>query len=802
MGMGGGGSQTTTQKSEPWEAQKPYLTDIYGQAQQLYQQGQPAYYPGSTVVPYSDATNQAFGMLQDRATNAVPGQLTQGLDMATAIGSGALLGQNPGYQAAGGVQNQIMGLNSMLAPLAAGGVGNNNPAYGVLGSAAQQAQLASMFGPGGTGLANPLTGQAASYLNNLAQAPGQGFQVDPNNPAFGLLRDIATGSGLSGSMDMSGFQNAMSMVQGMPGSLSSKIGGLMGQIGSVNLGNNEGLQFLKSIFDKPATDNPAYQAINQVLGGDLTSNPAFGYLQGIAQNGADLTTARSPLEQMIAEDPMASPAYQYLNPLARGDFVGTGAANQGLARLASGEMIGSNPYLDATFDRGAQAISRNFNQNIKPGFESYMAGQGRYGSASMMQALGEKLRENVSDPVANYANQLYGADYQQGMDRMLAGGQALGTLTATERDLQTRAALGLVTPYEQAQQRRMQAATGLAGIGIEGGRLQTDAAKTLGDIYEGGAERKFKAATTLSDIYRQQLEAGTGAAQTYADTLARGELAKISTQASIASSIASAEVDAYRAQIGAMADVARAQAGAAASMASARAGAQASAAGQLGQLYLGQQQLSLDALQGQQGTQLQAASLLGNLGLGTGGQSIDAYTAMLGGLGQQVNAGSALGNIFSQQSGQNLQAMLGAYGQMGQNLQTGAGLASTIGGLYGQDQQAMLQGLSQIPGMAELQSNMGLQGIQGLLSVGGAQEDLAARQLQDEIARYQYGANAPAANLSQYLQFIQGATPQAMQVQTTQPTNSNPLMSILGLGMAGAGIAGGMFGPGWARGLF
>lgn len=51
--MGGkpSGSTTSTQSSQPWGPQQPYLESIFGQAQNLYNNSTPQYYPGQTVAP-------------------------------------------------------------------------------------------------------------------------------------------------------------------------------------------------------------------------------------------------------------------------------------------------------------------------------------------------------------------------------------------------------------------------------------------------------------------------------------------------------------------------------------------------------------------------------------------------------------------------------------------------------------------------------------------------------------------------------------------------------------------------------
>jgi hypothetical protein len=59
MSKGGGGGTTQTQKSEPWIGQAPYLTDLYKQAQNLYQQGPQQFYPGRTYAEASPTVYQA-----------------------------------------------------------------------------------------------------------------------------------------------------------------------------------------------------------------------------------------------------------------------------------------------------------------------------------------------------------------------------------------------------------------------------------------------------------------------------------------------------------------------------------------------------------------------------------------------------------------------------------------------------------------------------------------------------------------------------------------------------------------------
>lgn len=70
-GGGGGGNTTTTTKSDPWSGQQPYLSQQFGQAQNLYNTGQlaPQYYPGQTVAGQSPQTQQAITDLTNQATS-------------------------------------------------------------------------------------------------------------------------------------------------------------------------------------------------------------------------------------------------------------------------------------------------------------------------------------------------------------------------------------------------------------------------------------------------------------------------------------------------------------------------------------------------------------------------------------------------------------------------------------------------------------------------------------------------------------------------------------------------------------
>ena len=77
MSSGGGGTTvqqvpTTTQAtSEPWSAQKPYLESGFEQAKTISEQPL-SYYPGETVVPFSQQTETGLQLQEGRALGGSP----------------------------------------------------------------------------------------------------------------------------------------------------------------------------------------------------------------------------------------------------------------------------------------------------------------------------------------------------------------------------------------------------------------------------------------------------------------------------------------------------------------------------------------------------------------------------------------------------------------------------------------------------------------------------------------------------------------------------------------------------------
>lgn len=180
--MSGGGGQTTTQRSEPWDGQKPYITEGYGEAQRLYNQGPAQYYPGSTVADQSDTTRNALSAIEQRGMSGADGRSRQQYAL-NQFGEGNL--------GDWGVVDQMRNL----------GGGNSylkNPAVsGLSGMAADGSGL-------GVGAAKRVGDISAAGANSLAQYRGDVGDIITGyaqslNPALAPIMATAGGGYLAGS---------------------------------------------------------------------------------------------------------------------------------------------------------------------------------------------------------------------------------------------------------------------------------------------------------------------------------------------------------------------------------------------------------------------------------------------------------------------------------------------------------------------------------------------------------------------------------------------------------------------------
>lgn len=245
---GGGGDTTSVQKSDPWEGQQPYLTDLYQQAQDFFQQGTPQ-------------------LLQtQRVTRAGGESIEQGAGAARGIASSAAQGQ------------QFLSGGDVLSP-------ETNPALqqyidlanqattrsfteGVLPALRGQSVQAGNVGSSRAGIAQGLAAQglgrqiaqqtagltSAAYGQGL-DAMGRGLALAPQTATLqgapgALLTQAGQNYALADQIPYNqqtiALQNYQNLIQGNPGGTTTitgpgtQTGGLSGALGGAAIGHQIG----------------------------------------------------------------------------------------------------------------------------------------------------------------------------------------------------------------------------------------------------------------------------------------------------------------------------------------------------------------------------------------------------------------------------------------------------------------------------------------------------------------------------------------------------------------------------------
>jgi len=96
---GGSETQTTIQQADPWSKQQPYLEEVFREAQRLYQQPGPHYFPGETVAPFSPETELALNAQAARAMSGSPHLAALGQEALATLGGRYLSTGNPYFGA-------------------------------------------------------------------------------------------------------------------------------------------------------------------------------------------------------------------------------------------------------------------------------------------------------------------------------------------------------------------------------------------------------------------------------------------------------------------------------------------------------------------------------------------------------------------------------------------------------------------------------------------------------------------------------------------------------------------------------
>lgn len=120
------GNTTSTQTSQPWSVQIPYLQNAFQGAQGLYQTPGPQYYPYSTVSPLNQTQGEGLGALTNFGNSGGSSSVNAANGALTNIENGSMLSAgNPYFQnmASSVLSQTVPGLESTFA----GGNTMNSP---------------------------------------------------------------------------------------------------------------------------------------------------------------------------------------------------------------------------------------------------------------------------------------------------------------------------------------------------------------------------------------------------------------------------------------------------------------------------------------------------------------------------------------------------------------------------------------------------------------------------------------------------------------------------------------------------
>jgi hypothetical protein len=216
---------------------------------------------------------------------------------------------------------------------------------------------------------------------------------------------------------------------------------------------------------------------------------ALRMMERSARRGGELVApATRGVEDIIRSDGLARPVRGLAGDLVGGEFVNPAMAET--RRIAMGGDVGTNPYLEATYERASRPLLQQLTEQVNPAIDIDAASRGRGGSG-MHALLRNKAGEQTGQALTDLATGIYGGAYEADQARRMA---ALGQLGALgQQDVTNRlAGAGL---YDVGTGRQLQAA-GMAP-GLEAarfadaerlwqlGQMRRDAPYDIGRQYAG-----------------------------------------------------------------------------------------------------------------------------------------------------------------------------------------------------------------------------------------------------------------------------------------------------------------------------
>lgn len=314
------GSTTSTSSSAPWSAQQPYLQNLFGYAQNAYNQY--GSNPQSYVAPLNANQNQAINMTQQAASGQNSGNVgsvnNAASNYVTNTANGAGLNSNPGNAAFSQFANGSMMNNPYMQGMANAAGTNIINQY----QTATAPQTTSQFEGAGRYGSGAMMNQQNIDQQGLATQLG-----NAQNNLYGSMYNTNMGNMLSGAQGLSGNYNTAAQQQ--LGAASLAPGMAQSNLGTISaLGNMGALQQSQqqALNQSPFTLAGQYQNLigqNYGSSGSQTTpyytNP-LGQIAGIGLAGASLMSDRRLKENIrrIGQLPSGLPIYAY-------NYIGGGA---------------------------------------------------------------------------------------------------------------------------------------------------------------------------------------------------------------------------------------------------------------------------------------------------------------------------------------------------------------------------------------------------------------------------------------------------------------------------------------------
>lgn len=236
-------------------------------------------------------------------------------------------------------------------------------------------------------------------------------------------------------------------------------------------------------FDPMQTQ--AFDMVQQQAGGPNLGAAGQGYIGNIlGGNQAFWQPGMTPAQQAAEGIPASMQGLAGAGgPTLGGGYNFLGGAAQGGQNLLDADAVAmlrdtaiggylpgqasDNPYLDQTFQRGADQLRDQFAETVLPNIDATFANAGRtYGGAHGL-AYGDAA-SGLTDSLGDLANRIYGDNYRFERGNQLAAANQLGGQMLGAGRLGLDTGLGAGSLYDAGQGRELAAQQSLLGGGLRG----------------------------------------------------------------------------------------------------------------------------------------------------------------------------------------------------------------------------------------------------------------------------------------------------------------------------------------------